>query len=125
MSATLRRHISSNSPMRSAGAVLSSILLVMTVSACAFAACAPASDSTHSCCHKHRSGGVPCAPATEMRQCAHALLERGKPAPAGPLAIAPLAPLSWAPASNTHLATAAPRLADSSGLFLKIHVLLI
>ena len=103
-------------PKRSAIAVLMSVLLVMTV--VCLSTCALADESSHACCHKHRSGSV-------MRQCAYTQLERTKMAPAGPVAIAPLAPLSWTPIGYSQSPAVSREWADSTGLFLKLRVLLI
>ncbi len=103
-------------PKRSAIAVLMSALLVMTVvclSTCAFAA-----ESSHACCHKHRSGSV-------MRQCAYTQLERTKMASAAPVAVTHLAPLSWTPRDYSQSPAVFRQPADSSNLFLKLRVLLI
>jgi len=109
--------------MRSAAAVLMTVLLMVTVGACVWMCGAPG--TVHSCCNKHQSGGTPCAPNAELRPCAFTMLERGRPGPAVSLAITTLAPAFSAPVQHGHVVAPPQRLVDSGGLFLKNRILLI
>jgi len=121
---TFRRHIPSYSQMRSALAILMPVLVVTALGACAFTTCALAADSSHACCHRHRSG-TPGAPTTATHQCIHNLLERGKIVPGVHLADPPPALSCPSPVHDSDCAPVPERLADSAGLFLRIRVLLI
>jgi len=126
---TFRRHIPSNQVMRQAIALTMTLLLVTIVAACSLMGCAFAADSNasgHACCHKH-SSGMPCAPKTQMRQCAYKLLERSK------TSSTQISVAASSPAATARETVARPctrprhpqRLADSMGLHLRINVLLI
>jgi hypothetical protein len=110
--------------MRSAIAILMPVLMVTALGACLLTTCAPAADSSHACCHSHRSG-TPSAPTTAAHQCIHNLLERGKIVPGVHLAGPPPALGCPSPVRDSDSAPVPERLADSAGLFLKIRVLLI
>jgi len=105
--------------MRSIAIVVAAVLLTI-FAGCAFASCVFPIAAASQCCHKR----PPCAPKQEIRDCAYTLLERTKTTPAVLSAAMPLAPVP-SPLAPVDSIRPAERLADSSGLYLRIRVLLI
>jgi hypothetical protein len=124
------RHIPFCRTVRSAVAVLMAAALLSLVTPCCLAAYGSAMDSSasgHACCHQHRCSGMPCAPHKKMQECEHNLLERCTTAFTADLASNPLAASvpELAPMRGCEKLLHSEMLADSSGLYLRIHVLLI
>jgi hypothetical protein len=110
------------------GAISTALVLLAILIACPVLACTPMvdSDAAHSCCPHSRSHSAP-HPQTSAQDCPYLLLEKsGNPSFAAYLPALLPTPVSFAAvAQPLSMAERHSRIADSSGLFLRLRVLLI
>jgi hypothetical protein len=110
------------------GAISTALALLAILVACPILACQPMVDSNaaHSCCPHSRSHPAP-GSQTSAQDCPYLLLEKSRnPSFAAYVPAVLPAPVSFAAvAQPLSLAERHSRIADSSGLFLRLRVLLI
>ena len=113
--------------MRTAVAIVATLLVLSVITACPLLACPLNADyaaAGKSCCHKSHSAPKPCEPTA--RNCPYDMLERGKTTPvlAHILSVALISTATVVPAPDRDsTAPAFSALSESLPLFLRIRVL--